>query len=131
MKIIELIEQTIGTVGSTSGQATSINPVSNQPSDKPASATSPMSANTSTNATNTKPLDNLLKQNQINVKSTDDFLRAFDAIQQKTELSKLPPEQQRAISDYTKATINKPNLPTQMTGIMKTMMTSKPTSNIK
>lgn len=115
MKIIELIEQTIGTIGSTTGDVTPLNPVSNKPSDKSASTTT------------TKPdpknqqLDSLLKQNQINVKSTDDFLRAYTAVQQNQPLDKLPPEQRKALGDYTKASLAKPGLANQMSLLLKTM----------
>jgi predicted Rossmann fold nucleotide-binding protein DprA/Smf involved in DNA uptake len=72
---------------------------------------------------NSKQLDQLLKQNQINVNSTDDFLKAFTAIQQKQQLT---PDQEKVLGDYAKATISKPNLPTQMAGLMKTIMSKKP-----
>jgi predicted Rossmann fold nucleotide-binding protein DprA/Smf involved in DNA uptake len=72
---------------------------------------------------NSKQLDQLLKQNQINVKSTDDFLRAFAAIQQKQQLTI---DQEKALGDYAKATIAKPGLSTQMAGLMKTIMSKKP-----
>lgn len=115
MKIIELIEQTIGTIGSTTGDATPINPVSNKPSDKPASTNSPKPD------PKNQQLDNLLKQNQINVKSTDDFLRAYTAVQQNQPLDKLPPEQRKALGDYTKASLSKPGLANQMSMLLKTM----------
>jgi hypothetical protein len=72
---------------------------------------------------NSKQLDQLLKQNQINVNSTDDFLKAFTAIQQKQQLT---PDQEKVLGDYAKATITKPGLPTQMAGLMKTIMSKKP-----
>jgi predicted Rossmann fold nucleotide-binding protein DprA/Smf involved in DNA uptake len=75
---------------------------------------------------NSKQLDQLLKQNQINVNSTDDFLKAFTAIQQKQQLT---PDQEKVLGDYAKATIAKPGLPTQMAGLMKTIMSNKPEGN--
>ena len=126
MKIFELLEQTIGSTGSSAGQVGTVQPVSNKPSDKPAAATSQQ---TTQSTPSSKSLDNLLKQNQINVKSTDDFIRAFDAVQQNQSIDKLPPEQQKAISDYTKATITKPGLPTQMATLLKTIKTSAPQSS--
>lgn len=122
MRIVELLEQTIGTTGSTTGQTSTVQPVSNTPSDKPASTTS----SEKTDSKDTQQLDNLLKQNQINVKSTDEFVAAFAAIQQDKPLNSLTPAQQKAISDYTQATIAKPGLPTQMNALLKTMQQKKP-----
>jgi hypothetical protein len=68
-------------------------------------------------------LDQLLKQNQINVNSSDDFLKAFTAIQQK---QKLTPDQEKVLGDYAKATITKPGLPTQVATLMKTIMNKAP-----
>jgi len=124
MKILELFEQTIGTTGSTTGQASTVQPVSNRPSDRPSTATSAQTGQQP--SAQNKQLDILLKQNQINVKSTDDFLRAFDAVRQNKPIDTLPPEQQKALSDYTKATLSKPGLPNQMNLIMKTAVQSKP-----
>lgn len=126
MKIIELIEQTIGTTGSSAGQVGTVQPVSNRPSDRPAASTSQQPNQTNKIDPKNQQLANLLKQNQINVKSTDDFLRAFDAVQQNKKVDTLPPEQQKAIADYTKATINKPGIPTQMNALMKSIMQAKP-----
>lgn len=126
MKIYELFEQTIGTTGSSTGQVGTVQSVSNKPSDKPATATSQQPTQPSTVDPKNQQLNNLLKQNQINVKSTDDFLRAFDALQQNKNIDTLPPEQQKAIADYSKATINKPGIPTQMNVLVKSIMQSKP-----
>jgi hypothetical protein len=108
MRIIDLIreEQTIGTVGSTT-----------TPTSQPVQSTSTPSQNKPD--PNSQQLDSLLKQNQINVKSSDDFLRAFTAIQQKQQLT---PDQEKVLGDYAKATITKPNLPTQVAGLMKSLM---------
>lgn len=129
MKIFELFEQTIGTTGSSTGQVGIVQPVSNTPSDKPGSATSSPSQPKPNPANN--QLNNLLKQNQINVKNTDDFLRAFDSLRQNKPIDSLPPEQQKALSDYTKATLNKPGLPNQMNAIMKSIAQSNPTQPTK
>lgn len=126
MKIFELLEQTIGTTGSSTGQVGTVQPVSNRPSDRPAMSTSQQANQTTKIDPKTQQLSNLLKQNQINVKSTDDFLRAFDAVQQNKKVDTLPPEQQKALADYTKATVNKPGIPTQMNALMKSIMQSKP-----
>ena len=127
MKIFELFsEQTIGTTGSSAGPVTTVSPVSQKPSDRPATDTSTKPTQPQPEDPNQKNLMNLLKQNQINVKSTDDFLRAFTAIQQRQPLNNMPPEQQRAITDYTKATLNKPGLPTQMATMMKSLMKNNP-----
>ena len=115
MRILDLIreQQTIGSTGSSTmptGQP--VQPVSQTPgSAKPADqqATDP----------NSKQLDQLLKQNQINVNTSDDFLKAFTAIQQKQPLT---PDQEKVLGSYAKATIAKPGLPTQMAGLMKTIM---------
>lgn len=124
MKIAELLEQTIGTTGSTTGQTSTVQPVSNTPSDKSAAATS---NKPNANNKSAQQLDMLLKQNQINVKSTDDFVSAFAALQQKKPLDSLNPEQQKAIAAYTQATIAKPGLPTQMGALLKTMQQNQPT----
>ena len=129
MKIFELLEQTIGSTGSTTGQVSTVQNVSNRPSDRPATATSPTQDQQS--QPKNKQLDILLKQNQINVKNTDDFLRAFDALRQNKPIDTLPPEQQKALGDYTKATLNKPGLPNQMNTIIKSVVQSKPTQQIK
>lgn len=123
MRIIELFEQTIGSIGSTTGPVSTISPVSNKPSDQPAQTTNP--SQSSKPNPNAKQLDQLLKQNQINVKNTDDFLRAFDALQQKQPIDSLSPEQQKALGDYTKATINRPGLSTQMSTLMKSITVDK------
>lgn len=119
MRIVELFEQTIGSVGSTTGPVSTVSPVSNKPAQ---SANPTQSSKPDPNA---KQLDQLLKQNQINVKSTDDFLRAFDALQQKQPIDSLSPEQQKALGDYTKATINRPGLSTQMSTLMKSITANK------
>lgn len=117
MRIYELVsEETIGSVGTTTAPPSPVSPTSTAtpaPTDQATSKPDPSK----------QQLDQLLKQNQINVHSSDDFLKAFTAIQQKQQLT---PDQEKVLGDYAKATIAKPGLPTQMAGLMKTIMTSKP-----
>ena len=117
MRIYELVsEETIGSVGTTTAPPTPIAPTATStatPTDQAATKPDPSK----------QQLDQLLKQNQINVHSSDDFLKAFTAIQQKQQLT---PDQEKVLGDYAKATIAKPGLPTQMAGLMKTIMTNKP-----
>lgn len=117
-------EQTIGTTGSSTGQVGSVTPVSQTPSDKSGTTSDP-NKKTDTNPA-VKQLDNLLKQNQINVNSVDDFLGAYTALQQNKNIETLPPEQKKALSDYTKATISKPSMTTQMSSLMKTIAMATP-----
>lgn len=118
MRISDLISEqgTIGTTGS-----------STMPTNQPVQTTAPKPGTSAPGQPqpdpNSKQLDQLLKQNQINVNSTDDFLKAFTAIQQKQQLT---PDQEKVLGDYAKATISKPGLPTQMAGLMKTIMSKKP-----
>jgi predicted Rossmann fold nucleotide-binding protein DprA/Smf involved in DNA uptake len=93
-----------------------------QPTSTPPSGAKPGDQATDPNS---KQLDQLLKQNQINVNTSDDFLKAFTAIQQKQPLT---PDQEKVIGDYAKATISKPGLPTQMAGLMKTIMNKNPST---
>jgi len=72
-----------------------------------------------------KKIMELLKQNQINVNTSDDFLKAFTAIQQKQPLT---PDQEKVLGSYAKATISKPGLTTQVAGLMKTIMNKNPAS---
>lgn len=117
MRILDLIAEqgTIGTVGS------STMPVPTQPVSQTQNTAAP--AGQEKPDPNNKQLDQLLKQNQINVNTTDDFLNAFTAIQQKQQLT---PDQEKVLGDYAKATIAKPGLPTQMAGLMKSIMNKKP-----
>ena len=114
MRILDLISEQgpIGTIGS-----------STMPTGQPVQSTAQKPATSATGQPqpdpNSQQLDSLLKQNQINVKSSDDFLRAFTAIQQKQQLT---PDQEKVLGDYAKATITKPNLPTQVAGLMKSLM---------
>ena len=112
MKIYELIaEETIAPIGSTTAPTTPVASTGQAPAD--AAKPDPHS----------QQLNSLLKQNQINVNTTDDFLKAFTAIQQKQALT---PDQEKVLGDYAKATITKPGLPTQVAGLMKSMMKNKP-----
>lgn len=117
MRILDLIreQQTIGSTGSSTmptGQP--VQSVSQKPGAAPADAQADP---------NSKQLDQLLKQNQINVNTSDDFLKAFTAIQQKQPLT---PDQEKVLGSYAKATIAKPGLPTQVAGLMKTIMNKNP-----
>ena len=62
MRIIEILSEagTIGTTGSTSGSPGTVSPVSNVPSDKPATTTSPVKTQTAN--TNLDKLAKLLMQ---------------------------------------------------------------------
>ena len=121
MRIIDLISEQ-GTIGTTGSSTMPTNQPVQSVSQKPGTS-APGQQQTDPNS---KQLDQLLKQNQINVNSTDDFLKAFTAIQQKQQLT---PDQEKVLGDYAKATIAKPGLPTQMAGLMKTIMSKKPEGN--
>lgn len=124
MLIIELLkEQTIGTTGSSSGPVSTIGTVSNVPSDRPASSTSP---------TQSKPTDpNLqklaatLKQNDIvdNEKDVNDFLGAYQA--QSTGKT-LNPNQQTAMSRLAGALLKNKNLATNLDLQLKATGEQKP-----
>lgn len=118
MRISDLISEQ-GPIGTTGSSTMPTNQPVQSTAQKPAtSAPGQQQADP-----NSKQLDQLLKQNQINVNSSDDFLKAFTAIQQKQQLT---PDQEKVLGDYAKATISKPGLPTQMAGLMKTIMSKKP-----
>lgn len=121
MKIFELIreQQTIGTTGS-----------STMPTNQPVQSVSQTPAPGATQQQTQKPQDanstqlgNLLKQNQINVNSVDDFLNAYTAIQQKQQLN---PDQEKTLGAFTKAVVAKPGLTTQIAGLMKSISANKP-----
>jgi hypothetical protein len=118
MRILDLISEQgpIGTTGSSTAPT-------NQPVQSTAQKPGTSAPGQDQTDPNSKQLDQLLKQNQINVNSTDDFLKAFTAIQQKQQLT---PDQEKVLGSYAKATIAKPGLPTQMAGLMKTIMSKKP-----
>ena len=118
MRISDLISEQ-GTIGTTGSSTMPTNQPVQSVSQKPGTS-APGQQQTDPNS---KQLDQLLKQNQINVNSTDDFLKAFTAIQQKQQLT---PDQEKVLGDYAKATITKPGLPTQMAGLMKSIMSAKP-----
>lgn len=120
MRISDLISEqgTIGTTGSSTmptGQP--VQSISQKPGT---SAPGQQQADP-----NSKQLDQLLKQNQINVNTTDDFLKAFTAIQQKQQLT---PDQEKVLGAYAKATIAKPGLPTQVASLMKSISSAKPST---
>jgi hypothetical protein len=97
----------------------------NQPvgsvSQTPAPGASQQKTNQPQDANSTQ-LGNLLKQNQINVNSVDDFLNAYTAIQQKKQLN---PDQEKTLGAFTKAVVAKPGLTTQIAGLMKSISASK------
>jgi hypothetical protein len=65
---------------------------------------------------NAKQLADLLKQNQVNVTSPDEFTKAYAAIQQKQTLT---PQQEKTLGAFTKAVIAKPGLTSQVATLMK------------
>lgn len=116
MRIAELIceQQSIGSVGSSSMPTNQpIQQVSQTPSTSKKPPEDPNSAQ----------LGNLLKQNQINVNSVDDFLNAYTAVQQKQQLN---PDQEKTLGAFTKAVVAKPGLTTQIAGLMKTLANKNP-----
>lgn len=121
MRILELIreQQTIGTIGSST-TPTPIQSTTQTPGTDPASQAQQKPD------PHSQQLNSLLKQNQINVNAPDDFLKAFSAIQQKQTLT---PDQEKVLGDYAKATITKPGLPTQVAGLMKSIMNNKPATS--
>jgi hypothetical protein len=119
MRIIELIAEQ-GTIGTTGSSTMPTGQPVQSVSQKPGAA---QSAGQAQSNPNDKQLDQLLKQNQINVNTTDDFLKAFTAIQQKQPLT---PDQEKVLGSYAKATIAKPGLSTQVAGLMKTIMNKNP-----
>jgi len=115
MRIIELVAEQ-GTIGTTGSSTMPTGEPVQSVSQKPSAASKAGQAQSNPND---KQLDQLLKQNQINVNTTDDFLKAFTAIQQKQPLT---PDQEKVLGSYAKATIAKPGLSTQVAGLMKTIM---------
>jgi hypothetical protein len=120
MRITELIseQQTIGSIGS------STMPTS-QPVQSVSQTTAPKTPGQGTDQKqdpNSAQLSTLLKQNQINVNSVDDFLNAYTAVQQKQQLN---PEQEKTLGAFTKAVVAKPGLTTQIAGLMKTLSTKQ------
>jgi len=118
MRISDLISEQ-GTIGTTGSSTMPTNQPVQSVSQKPGtSAPGQQQADP-----NSKQLDQLLKQNQINVNTTDDFLKAFTAIQQKQQLT---PDQEKVLGAYAKATIAKPGLSTQVAGLMKSISSAAP-----
>lgn len=115
MRILELLEvSTIGTTGSTTAEPGTVSQVSQPqpPQDQQKSAEQ--------NKQQPSPLDNILKQNQINVNSVDDFLSAYTAMQQDQQLT---PDQQKTMMDFSKAMISKPSLGNQVSTLIKSLQT--------
>ena len=121
MKITELIseQQTIGSVGSsTMPTSQPVQSVSQTSGPKPPG----QQGTDQKQDPNSAQLSTLLKQNQINVNSVDDFLNAYTAVQQKQQLN---PEQEKTLGAFTKAVVAKPGLTTQIAGLMKTLSTKQ------
>jgi hypothetical protein len=118
MRIAELIseQQSIGSVGSSSMPT-------NQPVQPVSQTPAPGASQKSPEDPNSAQLGNLLKQNQINVNSVDDFLNAYTAVQQKQPLN---PDQEKTLGAFTKAVVAKPGLTTQIAGLMKTIGNKNP-----
>lgn len=121
MRITELIreQQSIGSVGSTTMPT-------NQPVQQVSQTPSSGSTQQPPEDPNSKQLGNILKQNQINVNSVDDFLNAYTAVQQKQQLN---PDQEKTLGAFTKAVVAKPGLTTQIAGLMKTLANKNPTAS--
>ena len=118
MRISDLISEQ-GTIGTTGSSTMPTNQPVQGVSQKPGTS-APGQQQTDPN---NKQLDQLLKQNQINVNTTDDFLKAFTAIQQKQQLT---PDQEKVLGAYARATIAKPGLSTQVAGLMKSITSAAP-----
>lgn len=118
MRITELIreQQSIGSVGSTTMPT-------NQPIQQVSQTPPSGSTQKPPEDPNSKQLGNILKQNQINVNSVDDFLNAYTAVQQKQQLN---PDQEKTLGAFTKAVVAKPGLTTQIAGLMKTLANKNP-----
>lgn len=124
MRIQELILETgtIGTTGPTSGPTSTINPVSNVPSDKPASATSPTPTQTDPNV---QKLAATLRQNKVidNEKDINNFLGAYQAQQLGKTLN---PEQQTSMANLASALLKNRNLATSLDLQLKATSQQKP-----
>ena len=108
MRIQELLEQTsVAPVGSSANPAT-VPSVSNQPSDKPATATSPKPPPTAADA-NTQKLAATLQQIGVtkNPKEVNDFIGAYQA---STTGKALNPQQQTSMAKLAPAMLKDPNL---------------------
>ena len=120
MRIQELLEQTpVSSVGSAANPAT-VPSVSNQPSDKPASATSPKPTTTAADA-NTQKIAATLQQIGVakNPKEVNDFIGAYQA---STTGKTLNPQQQTAMAKLAPAMLKDPNLDAKI----KLMTAQKP-----
>jgi len=121
MRIQELLlEQTpVSSVGSAANPTT-VPSVSNQPSDKPASATSPKPPPNAADA-NTQKLAATLQQTGVtkNPKEVNDFISAYQA---STTGKALNPQQQAAMAKLAPAMLKDPNLDAKI----KLMTAQKP-----
>lgn len=131
MKIFELLsEQTIGTVGSSSGPTSTVGTISNVPSDKPSSATS-ANPNKQVGQADSKTDPNIqklaatLKQNKVvdNEKEVNDFLGAYQAQQSGKTLN---PAQQASMSNLAAAMLKNRNLATNLDLQLKATAQQKP-----
>ena len=123
MKIFELLsEQTVGTIGSSVGPTSTVGAVSNVPSDKPASATSPTDT---ANDPNLQKLAATLKQNKVidNEKEINDFLGAYQAQQTGKTLN---PVQQTSMSNLAGALLKNRNLANNLDLQLKATAQQKP-----
>ncbi len=126
MKIFELIaEQTVGTVGSSTSPTTTVGAVSNQPSDKPASATSPATTDPAKADPNIQKLAATLKQNKVigNEKEINDFLGAYQAQQSGKTLN---PTQQTSMANLASALLKNRGLANNLDLQLKATSQQKP-----
>jgi hypothetical protein len=120
MRIQELLEQTpVAPVGSSANPAT-VPAISNQPSDKPVTATSSKPPPTAADA-NTQKLAATLQQTGItkNPKEVNDFIGAYQA---STTGKTLNPQQQAVMAKLAPAMMKDPNLDAKI----KMMTAQKP-----
>jgi len=121
MRIQELLEQTpVSSVGSAANPST-VPTVSNQPSDKPASATS----STPAADPNMQKLAATLQQTGVtkNPKEVNDFISAYQA---STNGKTLNPQQQATMAKLAPAMLKDPNLDAKI----KLMTAQKPGQQI-
>jgi hypothetical protein len=122
MKIFELLsEQTVGTVGSTSGPTSTVGTVSNVPSDKPGT----VPGQEQKPDPNIQKLAATLKQNQVidNEKEINDFLGAYQAQQTGKTLN---PNQQASMANLATALLKNRNLSTNLDLQLKATAQQKP-----
>lgn len=126
MRILELFETgTVGTVGSTTGSTDGIGSVSNVPSDRPASATSPNQEKSQQTDPNLQKLAATLKQNKIidNEADINNFIGAYQA---QASGKTLNPQQQASMSNLASAMLKNKTLDTNLDLQLKAMSAVKP-----